>query len=327
MERTGIILGNTGTPDAPEAGAVGQYLERFLTDERIAPRIPKALWRLIVTKCIIPKRSVASAAKYRLIWQEAGSPLRCHMEALATKLNELFQSTGDDIHVAAGMSYGTPSMQDAFAKLMSAGCESFAILPLYPQSAHSTTGSATDAALRAHEPASQSSLKILPSYYADPMYIQSLAKRVQDAGFNPEAGDHLFMSFHSIPLADIKCGDTYAEEVQKTCSLLAKELQLADGAWSMGFQCRFDKARSWLSPFTKDQLARLGAQGITGRLFFICPNFAIDCLETLYDVPYELAPIYLEASGRAEDSFVYIPCLNSTYSHVQTLANVIRRAL
>lgn len=24
----------------------------------------------------------------------------------------------------------------------------------------------------------------------------------------------------------------------------------------------------------------------------VCPNFSVDCLETLYDVPYELEPLY-----------------------------------
>ena len=31
------------------------------------------------------------------------------------------------------------------------------------------------------------------------------------------------------------------------------------------------------------------------RLFIVCPNFSVDCLETLYDIPYELEPLYRAA--------------------------------
>ena len=33
--KTGVLLINLGTPDAPESGAVRRYLKQFLSDERV----------------------------------------------------------------------------------------------------------------------------------------------------------------------------------------------------------------------------------------------------------------------------------------------------
>ena len=42
----------------------------------------------------------------------------------------------------------------------------------------------------------------------------------------------------------------------------------------------------------------LGETGV-GRVFFICPNFAVDCLETLYDIDHELKPFYFDQIKQA----------------------------
>ena len=74
---------------------------------------------------------------------------------------------------------------------------------------------------------------------------------------------------------------------------MAGELGLDRRSWTISYQSRFDKGRTWLSPFTRPTLERLAqAAEPESRLFMVCPNFSVDCLETLYDVPYELEPLY-----------------------------------
>ncbi len=60
--RTGVLLVNLGTPDAPTAGAVRRYLAQFLWDPRVV-EIPRALWWLIL-RFILLTRPARSAAKY-----------------------------------------------------------------------------------------------------------------------------------------------------------------------------------------------------------------------------------------------------------------------
>ena len=109
---------------------------------------------------------------------------------------------------------------------------------------------------------------------------------------------------------------------------IAGELGLGRKNWTIGYQCRFDKGREWLTPYTTDALSRWAVAG-EGRVFLVCPNFAVDCLETLYDVEEELKPAFLgkmREAGRvsADDSFVYVPCLGSKRAHVRVLADILR---
>ena len=73
--RTGILLCNLGTPDAPTAAAVRPYLAQFLSDDRVV-EIPKLVWWPILHGIILRTRPAKSAAKYATVWHEKdGSPL------------------------------------------------------------------------------------------------------------------------------------------------------------------------------------------------------------------------------------------------------------
>ena len=66
-----------------------------------------------------------------------------------------------------------------------------------------------------------------------------------------------------------------------------------------------------------------------GRVFCICPNFAVDCCETLYDIDHELKPFYFDQfkqAGRTpgEESFTYVPCLDRSRAHLRVLSDVLR---
>lgn len=73
--KTGILLVNLGTPDAPTAAAVRPYLKEFLSDPRVV-EIPQPVWWLILNGIILNVRPKKSAAKYASIWMKEGSPLR-----------------------------------------------------------------------------------------------------------------------------------------------------------------------------------------------------------------------------------------------------------
>ena len=48
--RTGILLVNLGTPEAPTKQALRPYLKEFLSDPRVV-EIPRAVWWLISQRC------------------------------------------------------------------------------------------------------------------------------------------------------------------------------------------------------------------------------------------------------------------------------------
>ncbi len=87
--RIGVLLTNLGTPTAPTAGAVRPWLRQFLSDGRVV-EIPRAVWWFILNGIILLVRPRKSAANYRKIWMEQGSPLlhytREQASALGAKL-------------------------------------------------------------------------------------------------------------------------------------------------------------------------------------------------------------------------------------------------
>ncbi len=328
MPKKGVIIANTGSPDSPTADAVKEYLAVFLADPRIRPTKSR-MWDALLKHYILPKRSPRSASKYARIWTEAGSPLASSMQAPACSLEEIFASQSLDYAVHCGMSYGNPSISDALSQLHDADCEEVCILPLYPQSAFSTTMVVSD---KVHETLDSlgwnPALSFVGEYCGHPSYAPAIARSVEEAGFDAAREDRLIFAFHSIPMSDIRNGDEYDKLSHASAQTIARELGVADHQWDIGYQCRFDKSRAWLGPSLTRVIQKMlqGWHSEDGRLFVAAPNFAIDCLETLYDIDIELRSKIAGVRGEAfsTDSFVYVPCLNASQMHVELLYGVIK---
>ncbi len=111
--KTGILLVNLGTPDAPTAKAVRPYLKEFLSDPRVV-EIPRPIWWLILNGIILNTRPKKSAAKYAKIWMPEGSPLRVHTAKQTMLLHGyLGQRTNAPFVVDYAMRYGNPSIAGA----------------------------------------------------------------------------------------------------------------------------------------------------------------------------------------------------------------------
>ena len=54
--KTGVLLTNLGTPDAPTAKALRVYLKEFLSDPRVV-EIPRLVWWLILHAFILTFQS------------------------------------------------------------------------------------------------------------------------------------------------------------------------------------------------------------------------------------------------------------------------------
>ena len=83
----GLLLINLGTPDEPTTSAVRRYLREFLSDPRVIDVNPVGRF-LLLNLTILPFRPRKSAAAYRLIWTERGSPLLFHAQDLVVGVQE-----------------------------------------------------------------------------------------------------------------------------------------------------------------------------------------------------------------------------------------------
>ena len=326
-ERTGALLVNTGSPSAPEAPAVKAYLSQYLMDPNIRP-MPAPFWWLILHLFILPKRQHASAAKYRQIWTDEGSPLVSGARHLAEKTeSELRARLGDAAPlVRSAMSYGEPSVEAALDELRSAGCTRVIAIPLYPQTAFSTTDAVANGLSRALSAMGWApKLEVVRGYADDPAYLDAIAGQLRDAGVDP-VRDRVMFSFHSVPQPDVAAGDTYPEQAEASCREIARRAGLEDGRWTVSYHSPFEDSRTWHGPFSLGSVSDIAAR-TEGDLFFICPGFSIDCLESLYDVEHDFRPRAEAAFAGEGHAFRYIPCLNDSAPHARLMAGIIERRL
>ncbi|KZY54748.1 ferrochelatase [Erythrobacter sp. HI0063] len=318
--RIGVLIVNLGTPDGADAKSVKRYLGEFLSDKRVV-EIPAIAWQPILRGIILNTRPKKSAHAYQQVWTEDGSPLAAITKAQAEKMQARL---GEGVTVDWAMRYGNPSIPERLTAMKDAGCERILLAPLYPQYCAATTATVVD---KAGETLSkmrwQPSLRTLPPYHDDPLYIDALAddlaRQLDALDFEPEL---LMLSFHGMPERTLHLGDPYHCHCQKTARLLEARMNRPDLRFRTTFQSRFGRAK-WLEPATDTVLAEEGAKG-TRRIAIAAPGFSADCLETLEELAMQGRDQFKEAGG---EHFAALSCLNTSDAGLTMLEGLLRREL
>lgn len=320
---TAILLINLGTPDAPTAPALREYLKQFLWDPRVV-ELPRLLWWPVLNLFILNTRPRRSAEKYAKVWMKEGSPLKVHTERQAKLLRGYLGQSGlGYVAIEWAMRYGEPSVAGALDRLKSAGCTRILVVPLYPQYSVSTTASAMDAVnawVQRNPRAAE--IGMIENFHRDAGYIAALAAGINAHWMDYGRPDKLVMSFHGLPKASIARGDPYFGQCQESGRLLAAELGLGEKDYVITFQSRFGPAE-WLQPYTQASLESLGREGVR-CVDVVCPGFVSDCLETLEEIAMECKMAFIDAGGK---EFRYIPCLNERHEWIEALAALAKREL
>lgn len=315
--KTGILLSNLGTPDAPTAAAVRRYLREFLSDRRVV-NLPPLLWWPILNGVILTVRPRKSAHAYSRIWREDGSPLLVISKQQLAALEARFAGR-DDLVFALGMRYGNPSIRSAMEALRDAGATRVIVLPLYPQYSSATTASTFDAVASAvRRWISVPGVTFIDHYHDQPWYARAIAASIREAWQQYPPAQRLLFSFHGMPKVTRVAGDPYYDQCDHTSRAIARELELPEERWTMTFQSRFG-AQEWLQPYTDKTLESWGADGVES-VDVVCPGFSADCLETLEEIEMLNRDTFLGAGGKR---YRYIPALNSRDDHIDGLAGMI----
>ena len=319
--KAGILLTNLGSPDAPTPTAVRRYLKEFLWDPRVV-EMSRPLWWLILNLVILNIRPRISAALYKKIWKEKGSPLVLNSQEQAEKLRAAFENRYPGrTQVALGMRYGNPSIESALESLRQSGVKKLFVLPLYPQYSATTTASTFDAVssvLKTWRWLPE--LHFVTHYHDDEKYIQALAASVKEHWQQHSRSEYLVLSFHGLPERCLTAGDPYHCECHATSRLLAEALELKDSEWQTTFQSRVGREQ-WLKPYTDETLRSLPTKGIK-KIDVICPGFSADCLETLEEIAITNREEFINAGG---EEYRYIPALNASDPHIDMIENLIHQ--
>lgn len=167
--KTGVLLINLGTPDSPSVRDVQKYLTQFLNDPLVIDINPIARF-FLVNFIIVPFRAPKSAALYKKIWTENGSPLLIHTKNLSEKLQG---ALGENFIVEYGMRYQNPDIQSAFRKLKNEKVEKIIAVPLYPQYASSSTGSTISELKKVMKKEKFSNVKIIEHFFQDENFLNA----------------------------------------------------------------------------------------------------------------------------------------------------------
>jgi len=313
--KTGLLLVNLGTPEAPTTKAVRSYLREFLSDRRVV-EVPRLLWWLVLNGIILPFRSSRSAKAYAEIWREDGSPLMVFSQRLGAGMAVSEQLV--DVQVAGAMTYGKPAIADVLKQMRQQGVNRLLVLPLYPQYSATTTASVFDAVTKALQKQRWlPELRFINQYFQNPAWFKAVASSIKDYRQQHGSSKQLIFSFHGIPQRYFRQGDPYYCQCHASARLIATELGLADNAWQVTFQSRLGR-EPWLQPYTDHVLQQLGEQG-EQHVQVVCPGFAVDCLETLEEIAMQNQAFFVQAGGTQLD---YIPALNDSALHVKALSDV-----
>jgi ferrochelatase len=313
MKKTGVLLIQLGTPNSPKTRDVRTYLSEFLNDPRVID-LPWLARVLLVNGIIVPFRAPKSAKIYKELWEHGNgkSPLLTHTVNLQEKLKEEFKS--DNVTIELAMRYQNPSMDSVLERMRLANYDQIIILPLFPQYASASSGSAIEKAMNIIRkwwviP----EVKIINQFWDNEGYINSVVDRAKQFDLNDY--DHILFSYHGLPERQVDkvyegtdlCGDqpceTEVNEKNKFCykatsyattRLIAEKLGIPENRYTVCFQSRLDK--KWLTPFS-DKIVEEQAKKGAKKLLVFSPAFVADCLETIIEIGTEYQEIFEEHGG------------------------------
>jgi protoporphyrin/coproporphyrin ferrochelatase len=333
-DKTGVLLINLGTPDSTSTPDVRKYLRQFLLDRRVID-VPYLQRWLLINLIIAPFRAPKSAKLYKEVWLEEGSPLKVY----SLKLKDLLANAlGEEYEVELAMRYQSPSIESTVKRWEHRGLSKIIIIPLFPQYASASTGSATEEAMRVIQQWELiPNLDIVENFFEHPLFIDAFVdlgrKYMQVQDF-----DHVVFSYHGLPERQIlkasveghcKLGGCcahytannkycYRAQCFETTRLLVEKLGLQKDQYTVCFQSRLGKT-PWIKPYADDVIPELAKAGKKKILFF-SPSFVADCLETIEEGGEEYKELFLHAGG---EHWQLVESLNVSPMWVECLKDIV----
>ncbi|CAM3423890.1 ferrochelatase [Pontibacter korlensis] len=337
LSKTGVLLINQGTPDSPAVADVRKYLREFLMDARVLD-IPFLNRWMLVNLIIAPTRAPKSAKVYQELWTPQGSPLKVYGYEVAQQLQH---ALGNNYFVRLGMRYQNPAVPDALHEFRMQGISRIVVIPLYPQYASATTGSASQQVTEViNKWQVVPELHTVQNFLSHPKFVEAFAEngRRQMA---QENYDHYVFTYHGLPERQLHKKDyvsnchaancthaynalnqhCYRAQCYETSRLIAEKLGIAPADYTVAFQSRLGNA-PWIKPYTEDVVKQLTKRGVKKVLAF-APSFIADCLETTVEVGREYRELFEENGG---ETWHLVESLNKSSLWIECLQDIVMAA-
>ncbi|MDZ4822524.1 MAG: ferrochelatase [Flavobacteriales bacterium] len=331
-KKTAILLINLGSPDSPKPGDVFRYLTEFLNDPRVID-LPWVSRKILVNAIIVPFRYRKSARLYAQLWNANGSPLIHYGKQVRELLEKKIANPWTKVFLA--MRYQNPSLENVMTEIRKWNPSHLIVLPLFPQYASASTGSALEKVFRLLKQWHViPDVKIISQFYNHPKFIECWVDRAQR--FDLASYDHVLFSFHGLPerhldkiYEDGLCSNhpceteindenefCYKATCYATARLIASRIGLSNDQYTVCFQSRLGKG--WIEPFSDAVIENLAEKRMKKLLVF-SPSFIADCLETTVEIGEEYLELFRRHGG---EELHLVESLNDHPMWIDALAEI-----
>ena len=308
-----VILFNLGGPDKLEN--VEPFLFNLFNDRAIL-NLPSFL-RYPLAK-LISKRRAPTARK---IYEELGgsSPiLKLTIEqsnALEIKLND--QDNNNTYKCFVVMRCWHPRAEKVINDVRSFGPEEVILLPLYPQYSAATSGSSIK---EWKEICSKNKFITKTSticcYPIDNLFVKGHADEIFKK-INNLDNFKLIFSAHGLPEKNIKKGDPYQWQVEKTVDKIISELNIENLDWIISYQSRVGPLK-WIGPSTEDIIIENSKLG--KKIVLVPIAFVSEHSETLVELDIEYKEL---ADKNGCTNYVRVPALGTNKNFINSLSSLV----
>ncbi|OJW25730.1 MAG: ferrochelatase [Planctomycetales bacterium 71-10] len=220
------------------------------------------------------------------------SPINAQVRSLIADLVPELRRHGVTAPVYWGNRNWDPMLPDTLREMAAAGVKKALAVVLSAYSSYSSCRQYREDIGRAREEVGEGAPAVdkVRVFYNHPEFVAANADRVREALAKVPAEDRgkvsIVFTAHSIP-ASMAATSSYEEQLRETCRLVASELKLDDGRWSLVYQSRSGRPSDpWLGPDVLDHLKALREEG--AEEVVVHPiGFLSDHMEILYDLDEE----------------------------------------
>ncbi len=316
--RVAIILFNLGGPDSPDA--VEPFLRNLFSD----PAIISLPWflRLPLARLIARRRALVARAIYDHIGGR--SPILEETQQQARALETAVSGGGVTARAFVAMRCWHPFSDGTAQAVKMFAPDHIVALPLYPQYSAATSGSSLKDWDRAAKKAGLTQpMTQICCYPAEPGFIAASVEKIRAAMADRKAGlqYRLLLSAHGLPKKNIKAGDPYQWQVERTARALVDALGIKDLDWKVTYQSRVGPLQ-WLEPATDAEIERAGAQGMG---VIVAPiAFVSEHSETLVELDIEYAALARKSGVK---DYRRSPTVGADPAFIAGLATLVRQAM
>ncbi len=328
--KTKVVFVQLGSPAAPTAKALKQYLRDFLGDPRVVDINPW-VWKIILNFFVLPFRPKKSAQLYSRIWDGENFPLITNTRDFTCNVsNELKKIDPEGfIEVNYAFLLSPPYVKDVYDSWeddlkKGIGATKLLVIPMFPQYSESTIASGIDAlAKELSKRVKIPTFEVVTNFHRTHAFIDNSVNQIDSKldeliqkGKNI---DSLIITFHGMQKRRIvHKGDDYYRHCYETFCLISNNLKnINPNHCMMSFQSRFG-SEEWITPYTEDIVEKLISEGKT-EIVIYSPSFVADCLETTDELGHELVNDAKKWGGN-----VYpVECLNTNSDWCKDFAKFV----